>query len=100
TLLFLSGGAAPAPAWMERGWGSSRRPGKRSAAGQWICLNAASLLRHGRYFLPCSIQTRFLAKLSKLNTLLFNVLSHIFGGNEATRQGIGSDGKEDGCLCG
>ncbi|CCN30361.1 ROK family protein [Klebsiella pneumoniae subsp. pneumoniae Ecl8] len=45
-------------------------------------------------------QTRFLAKLSQLNTLLFNVLSHIFGGNEATRQGIGSDGKEDGCLCG
>ncbi len=35
-----------------------------------------------------------LAKLSQLNTLLFNVLSHIFGGNEATRQGIGSDGKK------
>ncbi|WP_218804366.1 hypothetical protein, partial [Klebsiella quasipneumoniae] len=52
------------------------------------------------FSLPCSIQTRFLAKLSKLNTLLFKVLSHIFGGNEATRQGIGSDGKEDGCLCG
>jgi hypothetical protein len=60
------------------------------------CLNTASLLRHGRY---CHVlnTNALLAKL-KLNTLLFNVLSHIFGGNEATRQGIGSDGKEDGSM--